>query len=80
MSKCTKNILEALEIARRLTILADEGEAAAQDNSCIVLYSVIRDSAYKIRHQAEQERDVHIARGVWDEEVTSSDRGPMSRA
>jgi len=64
--KCNKHILDALDLACRLTILADEGETDAQDDSCVVLYGVIRDCAYKIRKLAEQERDAHIARGIWD--------------
>ena len=60
-----ENIKQALELARRLTILADEGEADSQDDGCIVLYSVIRDCAYKIRIEAEREREAHRAKGVW---------------
>ena len=67
IEKCSRNIMEALELARRLVILADEGEIAAMDDSCVVLYGIIRDSAYKIRHQAEQERERHIAKGAWKE-------------
>ena len=63
---CNKHILDALELARKLTIVADEGERDAEDDSCVVLYGVIRDCAYKIRRQAEQERQAHIARGAWD--------------
>lgn len=62
---CNRNIKESLEEARRLTILADEGEAGSDDDGCIVLYGVIRDCAYKIRAEAERERDAHKVRGVW---------------
>lgn len=64
---CRRHILGALELARRLTMLADEAEAAAEDDSCVVLYGMIRDCAYKIRRRAEQEREAHIARGAWQE-------------
>ena len=64
-----QHILEALELARRLTILADEGESGAEDDSCRVLYGQIRDCAYTIRRLAEREREAHIARGIWDEPV-----------
>ena len=62
VEKCNHNILKALELARRLTILADEGEVDAKDDSCAVLYGVIRDCGYKIRRQAERERQAHVAR------------------
>lgn len=62
-------IRKALACARELIILADEGEAHCQDNGCAVLYGVVRDCAYKIRAEAERERDVHKARGLWDNET-----------
>jgi hypothetical protein len=69
---CNKHIKEALESARRLIILADEGEAGSEDDGCVLLYSVIRDCAYKIRTQAEREKDAHKARGHWKEESIST--------
>lgn len=67
MRNCNRHIVEALELARRLTILSDEGEADAEDDSCVLLYGIIRDCAYKIRLQAQQEREEHIAHGRWDD-------------
>lgn len=66
MRACNRHIAEALEAVRKLIILADEGEQDAEDDSCIVLYAIIRDCAYRIRSQAEKERDAHIAQGKWD--------------
>jgi hypothetical protein len=63
---CNRHLAEALEIVRGMIILADEGERDAEDDSCIVLYGVIRDCAYRIRHLAERERDTHVAQGKWD--------------
>lgn len=63
---CNRHIRKALEIARKLTVLADEGEAKSEDDGCVLLYSVIRDCAYKIRTQAERERDAHRAMGAWE--------------
>ena len=62
---CNNHIKQALDEARKLTILADEGEAGSKDDGCVLLYSVVRDCAYKIRAQAERERKEHEARGVW---------------
>ena len=59
-------IRQALVIARDLRRLADEGEASCQDDSCAVLYGIIRDCAYKIRGRAELERKTHERQGVWD--------------
>ena len=69
MAQTSNNhICRALKLARELTILADEGEASCTDDGCIVLFSVVRDCAYKIRGRAERERDVHKLMGEWDNE------------
>ena len=65
--RCNKHIREALEMARRMIILADEGDMDSEDDGCRVLYGVIRDCAYKIRAQAEREREEHRKKGTWDE-------------
>lgn len=65
-SKPNQYIQEALEMARRLIILADQGELDSKDNGCLVLYGIIRDCAYKIRAQAEREREIHKEKGLWD--------------
>jgi len=62
---CNEHIKQALEEARNLTILADDGEAKSLDDGCVLLYSVVRDCAYRIRTQAEREKEAHKARGVW---------------
>ena len=66
------HIKQTLEYARELTILADEGEADSIDDGCIVLYSVVRDCAYKIRAQAEREKEAHKTAGRWQAEQTPS--------
>lgn len=60
MSKiCNGHVKEALELARQLTLLADEGEADSSDDGCVVLYGVVRDCAYRIRAQAAKEKEAH---------------------
>ena len=62
---CNGHIRESFSLVRNLTILADQGEADAQDDGCMVLYGVMRDCACKIRSQAEREKEAHIKKGVW---------------
>ena len=64
---CNKQIRKALEICRELMILADEGDVCMEDDGCGVLFGVVRDCAYKIRGEAEREREAHKAKGLWDE-------------
>jgi hypothetical protein len=68
MANCNGYIRKSIEFANELTFLADEGEAQSTDDGCALLYGVIRDCAYKIRAQAEREREAHQARGDWESE------------
>ncbi len=45
--------------------LADEGDAGREDTGCGVLYSVLRDSAYKLKQLAELEKEAHVKKGWW---------------
>lgn len=66
MTNCNRAIRKALSLARKLNLLADEGDGAREDAGCGVLFGVVRDCAYKIRSLAEKERDSHIRKGRWD--------------
>ncbi len=66
MEKCNQHILTALELSRSLLSLADSGQLDADDDTCHLLYAVIRDCGYKVRKQAEIERDKHVAQGRWE--------------
>jgi hypothetical protein len=48
--------------------VADKGDIEREDNGCGILYGVLRDSAYKVKKLAEQEKEKHIAKGWWTEE------------
>ncbi|UCD83608.1 MAG: hypothetical protein JSU92_09930 [Deltaproteobacteria bacterium] len=62
------HIKEVLELVRQLIIVADQGELDCEDDGCRVLYGIIRDCAYKIKAQAEHEREIHKQKGTWDVE------------
>jgi hypothetical protein len=51
--------------------VADEGDIEREDNGCGILYGVLRDSAYKVKKLAEQEKEKHIEKGWWTEESDS---------
>lgn len=52
-----------LDLADEMKRLADEGEAEACDDSCAVLFGVVRDCAYKIESRAASEVVRHRAAG-----------------
>lgn len=65
MKSCNENILKTLELAERMKEVADAGDGAREDVGCGILYGVLRDSAYKIKKLAEEERDAHMKKGWW---------------
>lgn len=65
-SSYNENLLKTLRLTREMLALADEGDLDRQDDSCGILYSVLRDSAYRIRELAEQECERHKSAGKWD--------------
>jgi len=65
MKPCNENILKTLELVERMTEVADAGDGAREDVGCGILYGVLRDSAYKIRKLAEEEREAHRRKGWW---------------
>lgn len=60
------NIQKLLRLTREMMSLADEGDISRVDRSCGVLYGTLRDTAYKLRELAEQEKSIHQKTGVWD--------------
>jgi hypothetical protein len=68
MKLCDQGILKTFELVDQMLALADKGDAVRQDTGCGVLYSVIKDSAFKIRKLAEAEKQAHINKGWWQKE------------
>jgi len=72
MRPCNESIQKTIEMTEAMLALADQGEVAREDNGCGVLYSVLRDSAYKIKRLAEAEKQAHIRKGWW---ISSEEKG-----
>jgi len=65
MKRCDEILRKTLALTDAMSEIADEGDSAREDVGCGVLYGVLRDTAYKIRKLAEEERDAHIRKGWW---------------
>jgi len=65
---CNLHIERALALVEEMIALADQGDADREDNGCGILYGVLRDSAYKLRQLAEDEKRNHIQKGWWPRE------------
>ncbi len=66
MRPCNILIEKTIELAQRMAEVADEGEKVREDDGCGILYSVLRDSAYRIRNLALKEKENHIMKGKWN--------------
>ncbi len=66
MKPSNKNILKVLDHVRKLLFIADKGDLQREDNGCGVLFGVVRDSAYKMKIEAEREIENHKKIGNWD--------------
>ena len=67
MKPCDRNIKQTIKLAERMIALADRGDGDREDTGCGILYGMLRDSGYKIKQLAEDEKRKHIAKGWWDE-------------
>ena len=61
------NLLRTIRLTREMLALADEGDRDRNDNSCGIIYGVLRDTAYRLRKLAEQECEKHKRNGKWNE-------------
>jgi hypothetical protein len=66
---CDKNIKKALQLAEKMIELAEIGDAEREDTSCGILYGVLLDSAYKLKKLAEIEKEKHIKKGWWKNDI-----------
>lgn len=65
MKPCDESLKKVMELTKKMFAISDEGDAVREDTRCGVLYSVLRDSAYRIKRLAEEEIDAHIKKGWW---------------
>lgn len=65
MKPCNLHIEKTLKLVDEMICLADQGDTDREDNGCGILYGVLRDSAYKLKHLAENEKENHIRKGWW---------------
>lgn len=69
MRPCNNNLLTVLEYVKRLLSMADKGDMEREDDGCGVVFGIVRDSAYKMKDQAEKEIEKHKRLGKWDKVI-----------
>ncbi len=68
MKPCDYNIKRTLVLVEEMIEMANKGDIEREDTGCGILYGVLRDSAYKLKKLAENEKKQHIKKGWWKEE------------
>jgi len=54
-NNCLQQVLAALELAEEMIRATDRVETKCDHDGCLVVYSVIKDCAYKIKKAAQRE-------------------------
>jgi hypothetical protein len=67
---CSLHIVKTLQLVEEMIALADQGDSDREDNGCGILFGVLRDSAFKLKKLAENEKHNHIRKGWWSDEET----------
>ena len=62
-----ENLRRIMKLTREMLALADEGDRDRLDDSCGILYGVLRDMAYRLRKAARAESERHYQSQNWDE-------------
>jgi hypothetical protein len=65
---CNLHIAKTLELVESMIALANQGDTDREDNGCGILYGILRDSAYKLKKLAEEEKQNHIQKGWWSQD------------
>ncbi|MCJ7772429.1 MAG: hypothetical protein MUP22_04770 [Desulfobacterales bacterium] len=71
MKPCNEHIRKTIKLTVEMIEISEKGDADREDAGCGILYGVLRDSAYKIRKIAEDEKQAHIKKGWWDKQKDS---------
>ncbi|MCD6584869.1 MAG: hypothetical protein J7K96_03825 [Desulfobacteraceae bacterium] len=66
MKACNQNIRTTLKLVKKMIELANAGDEDRDDVGCGILYGILRDSAYRIKKIAENEKNTHMDKGKWD--------------
>jgi hypothetical protein len=61
------NLVRLLSLTNEMLALADEGDRDRNDDTCGILYGILRDTAYRLRKLAQEECTRHKASGKWVE-------------
>ena len=65
--QANENLRMLIRMTREMLALADEGDRDRLDDSCGILFGILRDMAYRLRRLGQEECESHMKAGRWDE-------------
>ena len=66
MQSYNENLNKLIRMTREMLALADEGDRDRNDDSCAIVYGILRDIGYRLRRLAEEECKKHKQTGKWN--------------
>ena len=67
--RANENLRRVLRLTREMLALADEGDRDRTDDSCGILFGILRDMAYRLRKLSQEECSKHEKAGTWEQET-----------
>jgi hypothetical protein len=64
MANPNEHLRHLIRLTREMMALADEGDRDRIDDSCGIIYGILRDAAYRLRKVAAEECEKHLESGV----------------
>jgi hypothetical protein len=71
MKPCDENLQKLIQLTREMLALADEGDMDRIDDSCGIIYGILRDSSFRLRKIAMDEWSKHADTNAEQQEKAS---------
>ena len=68
MANPNENLRHLISLTREMMALADEGDRDRIDDTCGIIYGILRDAAYRLRKIAKEECEKHLETGLGENE------------
>jgi len=66
LKQYNENLKKVDTLTKEMLALADEGNRDSQDDTCSIIYAILRDYAYKLRQLVDIECVKHKEKGKWE--------------
>ena len=59
-SRADLQIRSIFELTEMMLVISEQGFSSCEDDGCLLLNGMVRESAYRLRDAAELERKIHM--------------------